>query len=417
MKSTFICKLSTAFLLMATVLVTTLSFAAPQQEGKAMSRSGFFNPTAPDFPIAAWKTFPKNHIPTETDFKWVKEAGFNIISEIISDSTDFKKILDATADHDLKMIIASDYTSNYKQLPKVVENLKGSPGLLGYFIKDEPKADDFQFCAVRSEIISRLDPNAIGYVNLWPATNQFSNNYGAYLDDFIDTVHPKVLSLDIYPIRKDDNGYHIYTRYYESYEIMMNKSYEYGIPWIACCASTPTPEFQWPDKTNMRFAVFTALAYGAQGICWWTYQRPDRDPDFFLAAPVQNGKRTKLWYALRDVNKEIQSLKNVFLGTAVNGVWHTGKNLQKGTKRLGTLPSPITSLTSGESGILVSHLNTDGREYVVIVTHDYENSQKVNLKGDPNHLIKRVFPDGTEKTVKWGSFTLPAGGYAIFRIK
>lgn len=411
----------------------TAMFAGILSSATASDR--FPNPSAPDFPIAAWKTFTVNTVPTDQEFSWVKEARINIVSEAIRDSAMISKVASKVADHNLKLVFASDYIGNINHVPSIVNRFKGHPGVLGYMIKDEPKVTDFQFCADRNEIIRNLDPQALGYVNLWPATNDFSNDYSKYLDDFIALVKPKVLSVDIYPIRSEpDSTFHTYTRYYETYEILNKKSKQYNLPWMACIASTDINDIKKPDLSNMRFATFTALAYGVQGICWWTYQLPpNTENTTFLNAPIVNGKRTQAWYDMKKINEEIQRYKDVFLDCKIVGVAlvDTVRSSSSSYKvnRINTTPlyMPldggqtlevhwIGQNTAYTKGYVVSQIRNNGHEYLVIVSQDWEHHQYIRFKLKGTCIFMN--PDGTETELQPPYYVkkVPAGGYLILRL-
>lgn len=380
--------------------------------------SSFNSPITDKFPIAAWKAFPLDHIPTERDFKLLKECGINIISETINDTILIPKILDIVADNGFKMLIRSDYTSNTTPLPTIVKRFKGHRGLLGYYVCDEPTETDFQFCIDRDRIIKKIDPDLLRYVNLWASDAKYAKDYSSYLEKYITQVNPQILSVDVYPIRSNNsNDYYIYNDYYTTYENLLDKAKKYNLQWMACCQSTALEGFMWPTEENLRFQTITALAYGADAICWWTYQLPTSNPGYFLESPITDGKRTPIWYSMKNVNKEIQDLRSVFMNADVLGIWHTGEKLPKGTKRLSTPPYPIKAITTEKSGVMISHILNDNREYMVIISHNVNHSQRIRITGKQNISIKRVFPNGKEKKVSLGSVNLPPCGYIILRLK
>ena len=407
------------------VLLSGLPFSATASDR-------FPNPSAPEFPIAAWKTFKLNSIPTEQEFKWLKDAGINVVSEMFTDSTIIKTVLDKTAVHGMKMIVGGDYVTDLNHIRSLALRLKGNKGLLGYYLVDEPTDPNaFSSWARYRNAIASADSNALSYVNLWAASNDHSNDYQAYIDNYVKEFNPQVISVDIYPLRTvDTNVYRTYSRYYETYEILHKKSKQYNIPWMACCATTATPEFKAPNDTNMRFSAFTALAYGAQSICWWTYQRPDRDPNFFKNAPIVNGERTQAWYDMKKINEEIQRYKEVFLDCKIVGVSlvdnETSSSSNYKVSRINTSPLYLP-LAGGQTlevhwkgqntaftkGYVMSQIRNNGHGYLVIVSQDWEKSQLLHFKTKGTCFIMN--PDGTETELqKILDFkSVPAGGYLI----
>ena len=425
MKSGFI-----SFLGILTVLLSSLPFSTTASDR-------FPNPAAPDFPIAAWKAFPLDVIPTDRDFNWVKEAGINIVSQTVNDTALMPVILDLTDRHGLKMVFRSDYLSNVRPLPSIVKRLKGHHALLGYYIHDEPEQtyEDFQFCIDRDSIIKSIDPSVLRYINLWAHDNEHAPDYTEYIDDFVKAVRPQIISTDIYPIRGNNSiGYHEYEPQYQTtLEILYKKSKQYNLPWMICCQATALPDFKYPDYIYMRYQAFRALAYGAQAICWWTYNHPNRDYNRFLSSPIVNGERTTIWYDLKKINQEIQRYKEVFLDCKIVGValvdTVTSSSSSYKVSRINTSPL-YASLANNKNleiywkdgntvytkGYLISQIRNNGHEYLVIVSQDWEESQTLLLKTQGEYVIMN--PDGSEINVlKTYSYQkIPAAGYLILRL-
>lgn len=381
----------------------------------------YVNPTGDQFPIWAWKSFFQDTLPPDSCFRFLKEAGCNIGIQIIdTDTAMMADVLNRAKAYDLKMVFGSSVIGNMNRLPATVTRLRGHSNLLGYYIYDEPPADKFELCREYKDLIHRYDPTAISFFNLvacWGDTGKSMwgfYNMKAYAEAFVKTVDPYSLSVDVYPVRTN-GGLHILNRFYATYEDLSEVSRESGIPFWAVMDAVALEPMQWPDETNMRFAAFVALGYGAQSIIWWSYTLPTTNGEEWKSAPMMPGNlRTPIWFAMRNVNQEIQALRGVFLGSQLKGVWHTGNNLPYGTRRLGTLPLPFTSLTAGREGVMVSHLTTDGREYLVIVNHDVAASQQVRLRWNGNN-VRRVNPDGTEQPARNTHFTIAPGSYLILR--
>lgn len=382
-------------------------------------KSGYVNPVPGRFPIRAWTSFLKDTYPSEKEFRWLVDAGFNIGSEWIGDTALMSKVLDRAALFDVRMVIASSGIGNLNRLPSTVARFKNNKALWGYFVSDEPRPTAFEECLKYKKAIQKADPAAMPFVNLLPAMGSDllkAKDYSAYVSEFVKIYSPELLCVDCYPVRERSGRAYVYDRFYETYETISSYSRNDGIPFWAICLCTAHTPFQFPDENNMRFAAFTALAYGAQGIGWWSYCQPEHnDEDFRMSAiNEKNGKRTKIWYALRTVNKEIQDMSRVFLDAELVGVWHTGSNLPAGTTRLGRVPDPVTSVGSGDAGVLVSHLRKNGENYLVVVTHDVNRPQNVSIGTSRN--ITRIYPDGKDVQVSNPKFSLPACGYAVFRL-
>ncbi len=396
--------------------------AAAQDLAQAQARRArYVNPTGDQFPIWAWKCFFQDTLPPDSCFQYLKDSGCNIGIQIIdTDTAMMADVLDKAKAYDLKMVFGSSVIGNMNRLPATVMRLRGHSNLLGYYIYDEPPVSKFSLCREYKDLIHRYDPSALCFYNLvacWGDTGKEVwgfDNMKAYAETFVRAVDPYFLSVDVYPVRTN-GGLHILNRFYATYEDLSEVSRQSGIPFWAVMDAVALEPMQWPDETNMRFAAFVALGYGAQSIIWWTYTFPNTNGEDWKSAPMMPGNlRTPIWYDLRRVNQEIQALRHVFLGSELQGVWHTGNNLPYGTRPLGAMPGPFTNLSAGPQGVMVSHLSTDGRDYLVIVNHDVASGQNIQLnwRGDD---VSRILSDGNESPAIPGRFSLQPGGYLIFR--
>ena len=90
--------------------------------------------------------------------------------------------------------------------------------------------------------------------------------------------------------------------------------------------------------------MFSDLAYGAQGLQYFTYWTPVNSEGFdYEFGPIGlDGRRTVAYDLVRQVNGEIKALSGVFAGAKVKWVRHTGKTIPRGTQRLTKLPEPST---------------------------------------------------------------------------
>lgn len=110
---------------------------------------------------------------------------------------------------------------------------------------------------------------------------------------------------------------------------------------------------------ELRLQVFSDLAYGAQAIQYFTYRG------------LQHDEPTEVYDLVKTVNQEVQRLAGIFLGAQVISVSHTGSEIPEGTKALGSLPTPIKSLTTSDTGAVVSVLEKGGNQYLVVVNRDF----------------------------------------------
>jgi hypothetical protein len=147
------------------------------------------------------------------------------------------------------------------------------------------------------------------------------------------------------------------------------KTYVHGIPTLA----------------DLRLQVNSNLAYGAQGIEYWSFRG--------FGSPLDaQGKRTIVFEHLQKLNREIQNLSDIFLGSKLVSVAHTGLQIPNGTKRLGKLPASITLLETQGEGAIVSWLENGKNSFLLIVNRDFK--QKMKLIISTTDDVKRVMKTG-----------------------
>lgn len=370
------------------------------------------------FPILATYAFYHPYM-TDRQMEWVAEAGFNAVTKVL-DSEDTDSLLRLAQKHGMPVLVADRAVRNAKTVGGIINKYADNQCVWGYLLIDEPKASSFPAIATVDSIINTRHPDGLRMYNLLPAVwprDLGAKDYATYLEDFVCTVNPSFLSFDIYPVKLDkQNRLYVEPLLYPTLEEVRRVSKESGRPFWSYVLSNKHWNYPKPTREFLRFAIFTALAYGSQGLSYYTYLMPDFDKDVgeYSFAPIDwNGNRTDVWYMVRDVNTEVRNLEDIFLGAEIIEVSQTGKDIPNGTKRFSTLPAPFTSLESYGVGLTVSHLQNDNNEYIILVNRDIQNKQRVKLASKAP--VTRFTGDGERKTFKGGSFVLPPGGYAIFR--
>jgi hypothetical protein len=180
-----------------------------------------------------------------------------------------------------------------------------------------------------------------------------------------------------------------------------------------------------PRPDEMRYLVYTTLAYGAQGISYYVYSHPGHTGGIALA----DGTPTPLYHALRSLNREFVAIARELQPLHVTGVYHSGHHLS------GTEPIPKDSVfvldppvadrqyTPPERtrGVLLACFAPAGRNsptHAVVVNLDYATEITVGVRGpatlasfDPGtgawtsaHSSRAEFrlPNGSGKLVRLG---------------
>lgn len=375
----------------------------------------YINPTGNEFPIIAWSTFRFKDNINFKNFKTLRECGFNISLALVADMDLTIESLKLGEETGIKIMANCPEIRNLELIPANVEKIRDYKSLMGYYLADEPLTKDFEKLKKLRDAIYKYDPKHFPFVNLHPIVSPDflgSKSYRDYIEDFIKTVQLPLVSYDNYPVLKQNGKIIIRDTFYENLEIVSEVTRKYGIPFWAFCMCTPHFDYPYPTKADLQFEAFSALAYGAQGISYYNYTIETDQPITYASAPLNlKWGKTKIWGICQANNRQIQNLSHVFLGADLISVGHTGQ-IPNGTKRLTTLPAPFKSIKTDDPGVLVSHLKNKGRDYLVIVSHSVDKSQKIELTRNGN--INRVFPDGKEKPDNKTKYKLEPGGFLIF---
>jgi len=155
------------------------------------------------------------------------------------------------------------------------DQLPTGPACWGYLIRDEPSAKDFPDLAKTVADIRKARAGKLAYINLFPnyanAQQLGTDSYDEHVQRFIKETNIDVLSMDHYPMfRPDADGR---DHYCKNLEVMRRESLKAGIPFWNFFNTMPFGPHTDPTEAQLRWQIYTSLAYGAKGVmyfCYWT---------------------------------------------------------------------------------------------------------------------------------------------------
>lgn len=378
------------------------------------------NPTGKEFPILAWYSILPDWEQTPERYQELRDAGFNISFSHFRNDEKLEAGLKAAEGTGVKIMAHS--SGIFNDTRNSVNKFKNHPGIAGWFLKDEPNAPGFpEMTALRDRILE-ADTTHILYLNLFPDYVDLdylgTKTYEDYVQKFVDDVALPFISYDYYPVLENKKGGPDYLRptFYENMETVARVARRNGLPFWAFCLSTAHDPYPIPTATHLRAEAFAALAYGAQGLQYFTYWQPGTETWNFHHAPIdETGKRTDTYYLIKDLNKEIQALAPVFLGAEIDEVGHTGDAIPQGTTRFTTLPDGFSLTGTDGPGLLISRFHNGKNKYLMIVNRDIDHAQTITLSRPRG--IKQINPDGTaSKDSATSKITLAPAGYILYRL-
>ncbi len=381
-------------LIFVVLLITDISAAE-----KKLTSSG-------QFPILAWYSIPEGET-SVARYKEMKEAGITHSLTFFSNCDSLLKALDAADAAGIKMLVNCHELKTDPE--KTVKQVMDHPAVAGYHLYDEPPMHMYKELGKWAKRIQSVDSKHFCYINLLPnfadpKEQLGTNDYKEYISECTKYIPLQFLSFDYYPVLKD----RLSKTWYQNLEQISNEAKRIGKPFWAFALTTNYDEDHLTPQTlaSLRLQVYSNLAYGAQGIQYFTYwsatsaNAPSGEDQ--RGAPISAaGKRSVVYDRVKQMSSEIKNLTGVFLDAKMLWVRHTGKGMiPPGTIRLTKLPKEIKVLDAHGAPLLVSLLEKEDNYFLVVVNKDFLNSIQLTFYGD--ETVEKVQKDGT---------TVPASVY------
>ncbi len=358
-------------------------------------------PEAKRLPVLAWLGPPAEQS-SPLRMQELADAGFTESFSQYPSIDSARSALDAAQTAGVKLWVAMP--ALHREPEETVRQLQEHPALAGYYLTDEPNADQFAGLAAWAARIRAVDAAHPCYVNLFPnyATNEQTRTktYRQYLEQFVDEVPGLPVSFDHYPIVGD----RLRDQWYDNLELIADVARSARRPFWAFALAVAHDPYPIPTAAHLRLQVYSDLAYGAERIQYFTYWTPPENPAWnFHAAPIdRQGNRTVVYDRVKEVNAELKNLSAVFVGASVESIGHTGKQLPPGTRPY--RPTwPVAELAA-ESGALVSRLIDHDRRYLVVVNRSFQEPMDLVVKLEPAAVVSHVTKDGQSHPVEADAF-------------
>ncbi|HWB03304.1 MAG TPA: beta-galactosidase [Verrucomicrobiales bacterium] len=349
-------------------------------------------PAPPErIPVLAWGGPPQGET-SAARYRELAEAGFTHNYSGFSSLEKMQEALDVAKAAGIKQFVSIPELE--KSPEEVGRALRAHPALAGYYLRDEPSASDFEKLAAWAKRITAVDPDHPCYINLFPnyatPAQLGSATYREHLDVFIAKVPVPILSFDHYPVV----GKSLRPEWYENLELVSAAARKSGKPFWAFALAVAHDPYPVATLEHLRLQVFSNLAYGAQGIQYFTYWTSKSDVWNFHEAPISvDGKKTVVYDRVRQVNDEIKNLSAVFKGATVSRPGHTG-TLPRGTQAYQPA-APVTKVETSGTGAVISHLVKGAQRAVVLVNRDFLQPMPFTLTFDGTLGLREFRKDGT----------------------
>jgi hypothetical protein len=300
-----------------------------------------------------------------------------------------------------------------------------SPAVVGYFIMDEPGAQDFPALAKAVAAVRKYAPGKLAYINLFPdyatlgapnLSQLGTSSYTEYLERFASEVRPQLLSYDNYQVQYsgDLKDRAKGADYYRNLLEVRRVAQEHKLPCLnIVAANQQIPGMPVPSPANLALQAYTTLAAGYRGVTWYSFF----GPGYKYTAIDPGGRRTLTWTYLRTVNTQIAALAPTLSQLSSAGVFFSKP---APADDLPLLPGRLVQEVSCPAPVMVGEFaGRNGETYVMIVNLSLEASARFTVKAaDWVRSIEVVSPveSGMSEFDPKAGLWLCAGNGALLRL-
>lgn len=367
------------------------------------------------FPIVAWLG-PVIDSKSKVDYAQMRACGFTHTLNVYHTLNDALTDLDSAEKNGIGVYV---YTPRmFDDTRNAVTSLSQKGGLAGYLLADEPSQKDIAGLIQLANKIAKVDAKHPCHVNLHPYYDDAQlrqagiDNYAQYIRAASDMPLP-VISFDYYSVARNS----LRSTWFQNMTLIRNESLRTGRPFWGFILSVPHSVYKHVDASTMRLQAYVNLAYGAQGLVYFTYMtpKPEGVNDYHDAPIGMNGKKTHNYGLVQAMNRELNQVTSLFAGATVNRINHISPSFLFAE----TLKPELTNIKAvkadSDEGILVSEFTKNGHKYAAFVNKDHRNTATMYIT-TKNTTPKRITKSMKSESVK-GSYTLQAGDILILRLK
>jgi hypothetical protein len=266
----------------------------------------------------------------------------------------------------------------HKSTDKLVPDQRA---LWGYLWYDEPSLAQFPSLARDVAQIRQLRPGKLTFINLLPdyapATALGTPDYKTYVHQFIDQVQPDVLCMDYYPQFRPEKRKDGRPGYLNCLAVMREESLRGKIPFWNFFNIMPYGPHSDPTEAQLRWQIFSSIAYGAKGVLYFCYYTPEGG-EFPKGGAIigRNDKPTRHYEQARRINAEVKALGPTLMQLTSTRVVHVARpgRGEPATDTSATLAGGPVRRISGDPvpDCIVGEFSLpDGRRAALIQNYDF----------------------------------------------
>jgi hypothetical protein len=353
----------------------------------AFAGAGGSTPTAPPTAkgVIGYWCGPPAAFHTESRYDEIANAGFTLTSNACDGSTynptynhqmlDWAKARGLTsivADQRVLTAVSQARDGQTAELTAgldaAVADYQESPALAGYHVIDEPSAGLFPALAQVVGGLETRDPTRISYLNLLPtyasAGQLGTASYDEYVASYLSIVKPQVVSWDYYPFLSSGD----LPDFFRNLAIVRDHAVTAKKPFWQFVQSISFVGHRATTAAEKRWQALHSLAYGAQGIWYFTYWTPPQTAEAFGAGIIDSaGNPTAQYAEVTAINRSFAALAKFTTAATSTAVFHNGP-LPNGTGP--RVPGQAVYLPSF-APVTVGSFQAPGHRYALLVNGSY----------------------------------------------
>lgn len=320
------------------------------------------------YPIAAWAFFSR-YAGTPDEYRTYAEANMTFVSVPMSQ-------YDNAASANLQVLLGGWEHLDAKPdllLSRIATSNASAGRVIGYQMTDEPEPNSFDTLARAVQTIYERDhTTAIPIIDMLPnwawqrsyhRLTGYGLTYGDFIEAFVNTVHPPVLMSCHYPTLIDGSDR---PEYYANFETLRETALRHDIGLMAFVLSTGiTGQYRRPGDSDLRWQVYSALAYGAQGIWYWNWRLQPEEKRGFTEGLVlhKTGEPNAEYYLVKKINAEVLAIGEVLMKLRSRSVFHTADSVPPAGRRFpdtGISGASALERFAGENFLIGEFRSSDG---------------------------------------------------------
>ncbi|MFZ4262057.1 hypothetical protein ACFRAE_08440 [Sphingobacterium sp. HJSM2_6] len=322
----------------------------------------------------------------EEQYQWIGEANVDFV-ENVKNARMFSemhnlKLLELAEKYGFRVTVADPRIfGTDEEIEDAVNAYKNHKSLAGYYIKDEPDSTEFDWASKIYKKLIALDSVHIPHVNLFPnfVIPNYEKNHVERWVNLVGAERLKYLTFDQYPFMV--NG-RIRPTYYENLEIIRRVGLKYQVKTSAYLQSVGIIDaYKRPSESELRFNMYSALAYGIKRPVWFTYWTPtNAGKEIFTDAIIDPfGRKTDLYEPFKNLNEEVKQIGNILYESNAIEVYHSGLDSAIAIQKL---PAHfIFQPLSHTDDLLVSKfLRANGEQYIMLVNKSLTVPKNFRIK-------------------------------------